>query len=207
MNIATNTKMEIRMRKIGIDQILIVLLVITIPMEPLFPSWLRWGVILCSAFYALLRKKVNVTSYMIFGCIFLVMLCISLTYTPKEANGADIILMYLKAFLQTSCAAALLIGWKRTNQEKFKFALDCYLVGTVAILIYTFFVEYKYIFSVSNWRLGQTVFENNGTFMMLSYSIIISLAWTVFNVIERKKYFVSFFGVLLAAVLSGTKKL
>lgn len=196
--------------RIPVARILIFLLTIIIPAEPLFPYSLRIVILGVGLFYAIiLKRKLIFTSHFKFEIIFIILLFISLIYSPPSADGLGIIMMLVKAFLQSYCIILLSLSTNKKTDEQINGVLNNYLFGTILILIYTFIVEGNDLLNaLGKWRLGVTVFANNGTFMLLSYSIIISLLWSIYCLFDKKnkKYLLPVIFLLLASVASGTKK-
>ncbi|MGF6989672.1 O-antigen ligase [Lachnospiraceae bacterium PM6-15] len=193
-------------------KILATLLIICIPAEPLFPFMVRWLLIVFGlVLTVVLNKRFLITSYFKFQMIFLLLMIASLLYSPKGANGFGIIQSYFRGILHAYTIILLSIYIKKEAEDIIRYILNNFVLGTIIILLYTIVIERERILgSLGYWRIGRIVFAENGTFMVLSYSIIVSLLWTGFNLLELKKYryiyfFTSLF-LLVCAVLSGTKK-
>lgn len=196
----------------GIYKLYVFLLVICIPAEPLFSFYVRWLLLFIGLFIVIvIEKSIFITSYLKFQICFTIMLVISLLYSPEGAKGMNIIMSNTRALLQSYIIVLLTLLIKDTTENRIRIVLNSYTFGTVMIILYTLFVEREYIFgSGGYWRMGKIVFENHDTFMVLSYSIIISILWSGFNLLEKKEHkkinLILTMFLLLSAVLSGTKK-
>lgn len=201
--------------KVSVNRLLkyyVALLVISIPIEPILSYSLRWLMIIAGLFLILFySKKIYLNSYVGFQVCFVFLLVLSLIYSPKGAEPIGILIQYARAFIQSSVIIQLVLYLEKDTRKCVKLVLDNFTIGTVIILIYTVIVERENVFSARGfWRLGNTVLSDNGTFMILSYDIIISIIWTLFNFMDKKegkkRYFNFSLVLLIGGVLTGTKK-
>lgn len=191
-----------------IGDFLLFIMLIAIPAEPLIPDIIKFG---CMGMMFLLiifkYRKIYITPFLGFSTVFLLYMLISLSYTPTGSQGLNTIITLFSAIIYT-LAIVIYAYFRYDNAEQgFTQIMNFYVIGTLLITLYTVFVERSYVTN-GYWRLGKLVFENYGTFMVLSYSIIIALVWSFYAYFEKHmKIYLPLLVIFLgAAALSGTKK-
>lgn len=191
-----------------IGDLLLFILAFAIPAEPFVPDIVKY---VCIGFlFALVivkYGKIYLSSFMMWVVVFLLYMCISLCYTPTGSQGLSTIIMMFGSVLHSFSIIMYLHFRYDDFEEGFIKVMNGFTAGTVAIVLFTIFVERANLLS-GYWRLGKVVFENYGTFMILSYSIIICLMWSLYALFEKhfKAYIPIMILMILAAALSGTKK-
>ncbi|MFT3950712.1 MAG: O-antigen ligase family protein [Oscillospiraceae bacterium] len=182
--------------------------IFSIPTEPFFPIHFRlFTLTLLSMQVILKRKRTFRNAFLLFAFAFFTLTAASLAYTPKNAQGFDTV----KVMLYVYFAAVVITSYLNKRFDKIEkqtsFLMNSFCLGTVLILVYTMLVEKDHIFN-GYWRLGKIVFQNDGTFMMLSYCIIVSFIWAIFCAMAKKRkiYFFLILFLTFASILSGTKK-
>lgn len=191
-----------------IGDLLLFIMIIAIPAEPIISDLISYAAMAGLLVWTVLKnKKVYFTSATIFMMLFILYSIISLSYTPFNANGSDTVQVMLKMLLYTFTIVQYVFFSNTVVEDGISKVMDFFVIGTVIISVYAMFYERSYIMS-SYWRLGKALFENYGTFMLLSYSIIIALLWTFYSLFEKHRFiFIPILVILLlASALSGTKK-
>lgn len=188
------------------------LLIICIPIEPILPYSLRWAMIIVGALVIFVySKKIYLSSYIYFQICFFSLMAVSLLYSPKGADPMGIIIQYSRSLIQSFVIVQIMQNLKKDTKSFFEFIFNNFTIGTIVILIYTIIIEREQVFfSNGYWRLGTSVFAEHGTFMILSYCVIISVIWSLYNFIDKRSgknfYLITSAILLVGGALTGTKK-
>lgn len=197
----------------NITKILTKLSIISIILQPIVKMPIFYLITFLNIFFIVLKiikdGKLTLNSY---DVIFIIFICLcffsklyaisqpTANYTIKEVFFAYIISFSIGEYINQKS--------DKNIEKKFLSLLNTFSLSTTAMSIYLLIFDLSRVLGTRD-RLGRLLFQNYGTYIVFSYSLIIALCYTLWKIIyikKDKKSIIELIILFITSCLSGTRK-
>ena len=154
------------------------------------------------------RNKIKINYYEVLMIMFIILCFISKIYAiSQEAANYGIKELALNFLLVFSILDYTQRG-NESTEKKYKKILDIFSIATTILSIYLLIFELPQVLTARD-RLGRELFAEYGTYMTISYDLIISNCYLLWKIIYKKNTkftYIELIILIITSVFSGTRK-